>query len=402
MNTPRDAESSQNTEIERKYIAPDLETLNHLKHMLLTRFNAEDRGCRAQVDTYYDTATFMLRGSGISFRIRERDGKYVATIKTPTAAAVGGGSTERYERELIIPDSNLHHCREFFVRHLPELKDMFDHLAPALTVKNERTTLMVTLGEAMFEASLDVVTYRQGELWGSDYQVEIELRSDASFGEVLRDFGQAIVEHFPQLELTQQSKYERGLERLLVDTAIRVDSLFATYGKAETATHSMRVAEIAVELAHRFEVDTSLAIQAGLLHDIGTVIPTEEKLAFSREHGLPILPEEEVYPGILHQRHSVILARDVFGVTTPEVLGAIGCHTTLRAGATELDKVVFLADKLSWDDAEAPFRKGVNAALKTSLDAACRLYIDWLLGPEGGVRVVHPWLEAAHRELQQG
>ena len=78
------------------------------------------------------------------------------------------------------------------------------------------------------------------------------------------------------------------------------------------------------------------------------------------------------------------------------------CHTTLKARASLLDKVVFLADKLSWDQAgESPFKEAVNAALSKSLDAACLAYIRWLLGPEGGVRVVHPWLKAALYDLKK-
>ena len=124
------------------------------------------------------------------------------------------------------------------------------------------------------------------------------------------------------------------------------------------------------------------------------------ELARMKEDGFDVLPEEDEYPRIMHQQHSVIMARVAFGVTDLAVLSAIGCHTTLKAGASQLDKVVFLADKLSWDQAgEAPFKETVNEALSKSLDAACLAYISWLLGPEGEVRVVHPWLKAAFEEL---
>ncbi len=188
----------------------------------------------------------------------------------------------------------------------------------------------------------------------------------------------------------------RSTGDLLKDT----QSFLASFGKTETAAHCACVSQRARELALRFGLNASLAVQAGLLHDLGTVIPSQDKVRFSREHGLEVLPEEELYPGILHQQHSVILAQNVFGIGTPAILSAIGCHTTLKVGASDLDKLVFLADKISWDqDGEPPYLAEVTKALDNSLDAACLAFMDWLLSPEGGIRVVHPWLKVAYKEL---
>ncbi len=179
-----------------------------------------------------------------------------------------------------------------------------------------------------------------------------------------------------------------------------VSRFFLSLGHAETLQHCLRVAQTAKELAKRFGADPLEAEQAALLHDLGAVIPRAEKLAFSRQHGLSVLPEEEQYPGILHQQHSVILARAVFGIGDHRLLSAIGCHTTLRARASSLDQVVFLADKISWDQDGPPFLPAVQVALTESLAAGCLAYIEWLLSPAGGVVVIHPWLLAARRDLQ--
>lgn len=180
-----------------------------------------------------------------------------------------------------------------------------------------------------------------------------------------------------------------------------VSRFLLSSGHTETLRHCLRVAQTAKELAIRFGESPLAADQAALMHDLGAVIPREEKLAFSRRHGLPVLPEEEQYPGVLHQQHSVVLARAVFGISDHRLLNAIGCHTTLRAGASSLDQVVFLADKISWNqDGQPPFLPAVQAALMESLAAGCLAYIDWLLSPAGGIAVVHPWLLAARRDLQ--
>ncbi len=48
------------------------------------------------------------------------------------------------------------------------------------------------------------------------------------------------------------------------------------------------------------------------------------------------------------------MAQEIFGVTDTLILNAVGCHTTLRAQPTTLDKVLFVADKLVWDQPGTP------------------------------------------------
>jgi HD superfamily phosphohydrolase YqeK len=103
---------------------------------------------------------------------------------------------------------------------------------------------------------------------------------------------------------------------------------------------------------------------------------------------------------IVHQKLSVVLARELFGVSDEDVLSAVGCHTTLKAGAGALDKVLFVADKVEWDGAGvSPYRAGMLEALETSLDAAAIYYLHSLWEQRHRLRVVHPWLAAAHAEL---
>ena len=104
---------------------------------------------------------------------------------------------------------------------------------------------------------------------------------------------------------------------------------------------------------------------------------------------------------IIHQKLSVVLAHDIFGVTAPDTLSAIGCHTTLKANASLLDKVVFIADKIAWDQSgEPPYWVELQLALDHSLNHAAFCYLDYLWQRRVTLRVVHPWLVAAHQELQ--
>ena len=58
------------------------------------------------------------------------------------------------------------------------------------------------------------------------------------------------------------------------------------------------------------------------------------------------------------------MAQTWFGCFDPAVLSAIGCHTTLKANPGPLDLLVFLADKLAWDQPGGPpYAAAVQAAV---------------------------------------
>jgi predicted HD superfamily hydrolase involved in NAD metabolism len=171
-------------------------------------------------------------------------------------------------------------------------------------------------------------------------------------------------------------------------------------GFLKTAAHCARVGAKAGELAEKFGIDSLKAEMAGYLHDVSVVIPNDEKIAFAQDRGLEILPEEASTPMILHQRLSAVLAQEVFGVRDEAVLRAVGCHTTLKTGATALDKVVFLADKIAWDqDSVPPYLAELLGALDDSLDAAVLVYLNYLWEMRETLAVVHPWFVQARGEL---
>lgn len=66
---------------------------------------------------------------------------------------------------------------------------------------------------------------------------------------------------------------------------------------------------------------------------------------------IEVTDEERLLPSILHQKLSSHIAERVFGISNPSILDGIKYHTTSRANPTELEKEVFLADKMSWKEA---------------------------------------------------
>jgi HD superfamily phosphohydrolase YqeK len=176
---------------------------------------------------------------------------------------------------------------------------------------------------------------------------------------------------------------------------------FLTYhGYSHTAAHCAEVAAEAARVARLVGEDEQLAATAGWLHDTSVVFPNDERLENANALGIDVLPEEADFPMIIHQKLSVALAREVFGIREASVLSAVGCHTTLKAGASRLDKVLFVADKLAWDQAgKPPFRDAMLAALDQSLDHAALAYLRYLWERRETLRVVHPWMREAYVEL---
>jgi predicted HD superfamily hydrolase involved in NAD metabolism len=171
-------------------------------------------------------------------------------------------------------------------------------------------------------------------------------------------------------------------------------------GHANVAEHCQRVSAEAVRLAERFGADSDKARIAGLLHDISDIIPLSQAVHAAREFGLKLFPEEEHFPMILHQRLSVVVAQQVFHVKDAEVLGAIECHTALKANANLLEKIVFIADKIEWDQPrENPYLAGIQAALADSLDSSLFFYVNALWQDRENLMVLHPWLKDAYEDF---
>lgn len=179
-------------------------------------------------------------------------------------------------------------------------------------------------------------------------------------------------------------------------------ALLTERGFPVTAEHSLRVAAEARILAERFGVALESAEICGWLHDISAIIPNTERIVVADALGLDVLPEERAAPMIVHQKLSAEMAHSLFHIDDPAILSAIGCHTTLKANASPLDKILFVADKIAWDQfGDPPYLADILAAATQSIDRAAFVYLDYLWQRRAEILVVHPWFAAAYREIQR-
>jgi len=180
-----------------------------------------------------------------------------------------------------------------------------------------------------------------------------------------------------------------------------VPTFLRHHGCPRTAQHCAAVAAQAIQLTRRFAVNCEQATPAAWLHDVSAVIPAAERLPLARAWALEVLPAEEAVPMLLHQKLSAVFAEQLFAVTDPVILSAIACHTTLKPYASDVDKVVFLADKIAWDQPGIPpYLAALWAALEHSLDAGVRVYLDHLWMQRATLPVIHPWFVAARGRLK--
>lgn len=133
-----------------------------------------------------------------------------------------------------------------------------------------------------------------------------------------------------------------------------IKNKYLSHHKQDVLKHVEIVADIAVGIAKVYDIDITKTKLAALLHDISGIMTPQEMYDFAKMRGLEIDPAEEKYHALLHQRVSKIIAQEEFGITDTDILNAVERHTTLKKNASLYDKVIFIADKISWDSKGIP------------------------------------------------
>ncbi len=108
--------------------------------------------------------------------------------------------------------------------------------------------------------------------------------------------------------------------------------------------HSLEVAELSKELARRFGEDEEKAYLAGILHDCAKKIPNDEAIKKCMEFGIKLNEVELKNPALIHAPLGAEIAKREFGIKDSDIYNAIKNHTVARAGMSNLEKIVYVAD----------------------------------------------------------
>lgn len=166
----------------------------------------------------------------------------------------------------------------------------------------------------------------------------------------------------------------------------------------KTYYHCMEVGEYACQLGEKYLTSPEKVSIAGYLHDISAIYPNNQRISVAQKYGIELNEAEMAFPMIIHQKISKSIAKMDFGIEDNEILSAIECHTTLKKNYSDIDLVLFVADKIKWDqEGKPPYLDGLLQALNCSLENAAYFYIDYILKHD--IKVVHPWLWDAYNQL---
>lgn len=146
--------------------------------------------------------------------------------------------------------------------------------------------------------------------------------------------------------------------------------------------HSLCVADEAVRLAIKYGGDTEKAYLAGLLHDITKNATEEEHLHIFRKFGIMLNDIEKNAEKLWHAISGAAYIEHILGINDKEIITAVRYHTTARAGMTQLEKLLYLADFTSsdrdYDDIDI-MRQKVEISMEAALDYALSYTINDLV-----------------------
>lgn len=168
-----------------------------------------------------------------------------------------------------------------------------------------------------------------------------------------------------------------------------------------TKQHVLKVAGTSINLAHRFNADVVKCYRSALLHDISAIINHKDMTLIANKNYMWLDESEEKHPFLLHQRISRLIAEEYFKIADKDILSPIECHTTLKGNPTKYEMILFLADKISWDqEGEPPYFDIINNSLNISLEKACENYINYLYD-NNKLLCPHKWMNEAHCYFQR-
>ncbi len=202
------------TEIELKYLVKSNFDLSDLILYLRSNgFNATSIKFVINEDYYFDTPNKDLLKNGGSLRIRKtKKGPIKGTFKYPTDN--NDVYTKRIEIEKTLTENSYTELMNRFNDLKYDIKSICPF--PILKINNHRQEIILTKDNNYVVIAFDTIIYDNKTL---EHMLEIELKEGSS-PNILIEIDKLVQERF-NLELTKQSKYQRGIEQTKLATLIR-------------------------------------------------------------------------------------------------------------------------------------------------------------------------------------
>ena len=163
--------------------------------------------------------------------------------------------------------------------------------------------------------------------------------------------------------------------------------------------HSLCVADEAVRLAKKYGGNQEKSYIAGLLHDVMKNAPAEEHLQLFSEFDIILSNVESNAEKLWHAMSGALFLEHRLQIKDREILEAVRYHTTARAGMTQLDKIIYLADFTSadrdYDDIDV-----IRGIAENSMEDAIRYALAYSIKDlVERNKPIHPDTVAAYNEI---
>jgi predicted HD superfamily hydrolase involved in NAD metabolism len=151
----------------------------------------------------------------------------------------------------------------------------------------------------------------------------------------------------------------------------------------ERYQHSLGAQRKAIELARFFKLspdEIEQASLAGLLHDCAKLMGPEALIAACQKFNIPLTQEDKDAPQTLHPFVGAEIVKTEFDIDDPAVLDAIRYHTTGRSKMSDVEKVVYIADKIEENTRNPLYTQKITALIhgrqKETLDQVVLYILD--------------------------
>jgi nicotinate-nucleotide adenylyltransferase len=141
----------------------------------------------------------------------------------------------------------------------------------------------------------------------------------------------------------------KALKKETIETIRRYERMLFSRLSTDRLIHSINTMKEAIRLAVIFGVDPDRCAIAGLLHDCAKYSDPKSDLEdrdFPWDNSTQNDSEKGIPEEILHAYTGKDIARTVFRIFDEDILNAIYYHTTSRANASEIEIVIYVADKI--------------------------------------------------------
>jgi len=135
----------------------------------------------------------------------------------------------------------------------------------------------------------------------------------------------------------------------------------------ERYQHSLGAQRKAIELARFFKLSSEEIEQAGLaglLHDCAKLMGPEALISACHQFDIPLTQEDRDAPQTLHPFVGAEMVKTEFDIDDPVVLDAIRYHTTGRADMSDVEKVVYVADKIEENTRNPLYTQKITALIQ--------------------------------------